>query len=89
MVSCVHPSLASVNPPVYDVGMPNVYVTDNGDSIAIDPTDVTHVKALETLTGRSTDDLLREAVNDIRQKLVPSTRPAPAARAGRKQKGEK
>lgn len=62
---------------------------DGTEGIDIDPTAVRHVQALEILTGRSTDDLLNEAVNDIRQKLVPSTRPAPAARAGRKQKGEK
>lgn len=63
--------------------MAPTYVTEGGDGLAINPTDVNHVKALETLTGRSTDDLLAEAVNDLRQKLVPSTRPAPAARAAR------
>lgn len=64
------------------------YSTNDGtnDGIDIDPTAVRHVKALEILTGRSTDDLLNEAVNHLRQILVPSTRPAPAARTGRKPK---
>jgi len=66
--------------------MSTKYTSETGDSVAIDPTAVQHIKALETLTGRSTDDLLNEAVNDIRQKLVPSTRPAPIARPGRKAK---
>lgn len=60
--------------------------TDGSAGIDIDPVSVRHVQALETLTGRPTDDLLAEAVNDIRQKLVPSTRPAPVARAGRPRK---
>ena len=64
------------------------YSTNDGtnEGIDIDPTAVRHVQALEILTGRSTDDLLNEAVNHLRQILVPSTRPAPAARAGRKPK---
>ena len=63
------------------------YSTNDGtEGIDIDPTAVRHVQALEILTGRSTDDLLNEAVNHLRQILVPSTRPAPAVRAGRKQK---
>lgn len=49
--------------------------TDGSAGIDIDPVSVRHVQALETLTGRPTDDLLAEAVNDIRQKLVPSTKP--------------
>jgi hypothetical protein len=71
------------------VGMSTKYTSETGDSVAIDPTAVQHIKALETLTGRPTDDLLNEAVNDIRQKLVPSTRPAPIARPGRKAKDNK
>ncbi len=66
--------------------MAPTYVTEGGDGLAINPTDVSQVKALETLTGRTTDDLLAEAVNDLRQKLVPSTRPAPVARAARPRK---
>jgi len=66
--------------------MDTQYRSESGDSIAIDPTAVSHVKALETLTGRSTDDLLNEAVTMLRQQLVPSTRPA---RLGRKTKDAK
>lgn len=66
--------------------MDTQYRSESGDAIAIDPTAVNHVKALETLTGRSTDDLLNEAVAMLRQQLVPSTRPAPAARTPRKGK---
>ena len=63
------------------------------EGIDIDPTAVRHVQALEILTGRSTDDLLNEAVNHLRQILVPSTRqprpPGPAASRRRSPDGSR
>lgn len=65
------------------------YSTNDGtEGIDIDPTAVRHVQALEILTGRSTDDLLNEAVNDFRQKLVPSTKPTAPPKAPRKSRSQ-
>ena len=64
--------------------MAPTYVTEGGDGLAINPTDVSMIKALEIATARTTDDLLSEAVADLRIKLVPSTKPAPPPKQPRK-----
>lgn len=51
------------------------YRSDDGSHIDIDPGTVTHLSALAEVTGKTTDQLLVEAVRMYREHLIPSTKP--------------
>jgi|JI9StandDraft_1071089.scaffolds.fasta_scaffold644295_2 hypothetical protein len=62
------------------------YTDNNGRSLDIDDTTVDDLIALSHITRESTAALAKQAVEQLRNTLVPSTRTV-VARAVRKQKG--
>lgn len=62
------------------------YTDNNGRSLDIDDTTVDDLIALSHITRESTAALAKQAVEQLRNTLVPSTRTV-VARAIRKQKG--
>ena len=62
------------------------YTDNNGRSLDIDDTTVDDLLALSHITRESTAALAKQAVEQLRNTLVPSTRTV-VARAVRKQKG--
>lgn len=61
------------------------FTNPDGLSIELDPATVDDLKALSLLTRQPENALLADAVERLRQGLLPSTKP-PAARPGRKPK---
>lgn len=64
----------------------STYTDNNGRSLDIDDTTVDDLIALSHITRESTAALAKQAIEQLRNTLVPSTRVA-VARAVRKQKG--
>jgi hypothetical protein len=62
------------------------YSTPDGPQIELDTDTVSDLLALSHITRKHTNDLARQAIEQLRNTLVPSTREAPA-RAVRKAKG--
>ena len=62
------------------------YTDNNGRSLDIDDTTVDDLIALSHITRESIAALAKQAIEQLRNTLVPSTRPAPIARPGRKAK---
>lgn len=62
------------------------YTDNNGRSLDIDDTTVDDLIALSHITRESTAALAKQAIEQLRNTLVPSTRTV-VARAVRKQKG--
>lgn len=62
------------------------YSTEDGPAIELDTDTVGDLLALSHITRKHTNELARQAIEQLRNTLVPSTREAPA-RAARKAKG--
>lgn len=56
------------------------YHTEGGEPVDIDPATVNLIKAFQTGTGRTTDDLFAEAAELLKWQLMPSTKPAATKR---------
>lgn len=62
------------------------YTAPSGQVIELEDGTVNDLLALAHITRKSTDELARQAIEQLRNTLVPSTREAPA-RVARKAKG--
>jgi predicted transcriptional regulator len=62
------------------------YTSPAGVTIELDDDTIADLQALSHITRKHTNDLARQAIEQLRNTLVPSTREAPA-RAARKAKG--
>lgn len=63
------------------VAMPTKYTNEDGATIEIDGQSVTDLKALAALSRTPEHELLTDAIERLRQAMVPSTKPV-APRAG-------
>lgn len=66
--------------------MPTEFTAQNGQTVTLDDDAVRDLKALSTLTREPEDRLIADAIERLRQAMVPSTKAA-APKAARKAKG--